>query len=106
MANYDNYNLQIYGNHDYYGLILIDFHATNTTIYRRLNTISKLINPGFQCKDEFFFKQWTDFSKIRSILTNVNKRKTYDYYRKYAIKIDIKTNSLTDYWFPYPKPQV
>ena len=106
MSSYEPYRLQLFGRHDYYGLILIDCNAQNQLIYRRLNVISKLIHPGYKCQDEFFCKQWTDFSKIRSILTDVNKRKTYDYYRNYTIKLDINCNSITDWWFPYPKPQV
>ena len=106
MAAYEDYNLQLFARHDYYGLMLIDCPAQNEIIYRRVNVISKLIYPGYNCKDEFFWKQWTDFSKIRSALTDINKRKTYDYYSKHTIKIDSNQNSITDWWYPCPKPQV
>ena len=107
MPSYERYQLQLFPNHDYYGLCLLDCNVSTQLIYRRLNKISKLIFPGYKkCDDDFFVKQWTDFTKIRSILSDVHERKTYEDYRKYAVKIDFSRDSITDWWYPFPRTKV
>ena len=106
MAAYEDYMLQLHFHHDYYGLIRVKSNASDLLIRRQLSIISHSIFPGYHCGDTFYCKQWTDFTKIRQTLMNRDDRNRYNFYRKYAEKLDINIIKLKDIWIPFSKPNV
>ena len=75
MTQFIEFVLSIHDNISYYSLLKVEWNADIKKIKQSLREINNKIWTGYECRDEFFNKQWTDFNIIRNTLTNKKKRR-------------------------------